>query len=504
MGKIFLSLLLVSLLVDKWFTYGASVFVSPQTASTVLRRQRRYNSGHLEEMQRDNLERECLEEKCTWEEAREVFEDNAKTMEFWTGYVDGDQCESSPCQNGARCQDGMSFYVCWCPTGFGGKNCEIEIARQCDVDNGGCTQFCIEDKVRGPTCACAPGYRRGADRMTCEPLSQYSCGQIAKTIKDQLSTRSLTVSEAVDLNNVSFNANVNMSTQMPSENNTLGLTNATASPVALEVNSTQLPAVDNLTIPLLHLPSSRDGRIVGGNEATRGEIPWQVALINKASGMVFCGGSLLSDVWVVTAAHCKVETEGQGPFFIRLGEHDKHVDEKSERDHEVDNIILYHKYDAKKSLYHHDIALLHLRDPVIFSDYIIPICLGPKTFTEFLLRNADMALVSGWGRVRFGGPDSSTLQKVQVPYVDRTECKGSSTDRVSGSMFCAGYDTLDKDSCQGDSGGPHASMYKGTWFLTGIVSWGEECAKAGKYGIYTRISKYFDWIANVTGLAFAP
>ncbi|KAG5281703.1 hypothetical protein AALO_G00047860 [Alosa alosa] len=509
MGKIFLSLLVVSLLVDNWFTYGVSVFMLPQAASTVLRRQRRYNSGHLEEVvQRDNLERECIEEKCNWEEAREVFEDNAKTMEFWTGYIDGDQCESSPCQNGARCQDGLSSYVCWCPSGFGGKNCEIEIARQCDVDNGGCMQFCVEDKVRGPTCACAPGYQRGADKMTCEPLSQYSCGRIGKTVKDKLSARSLTVSETVDLNKMSFNGHINMSIQTPSENNTLDLfndldlTNGTASPVSLEVNSTQLPAVDNWTIPLRHISSSIDERIVGGNEATRGAIPWQVAIINKATSTVFCGGSLLSDVWVVTAAHCI--TKSKGPFFSRLGEHDKRKNEKSERDHEVDDVILNPHYDAKKSLYNHDIALLHLQTPVIFSDYIIPICLGTNGFTEFLLRNAATSLVSGWGQVRFGGRDSPTLQKVQVPYVDRTECKRSSSDHVSNFMFCAGYDTLEKDACLGDSGGPHASMYKDTWFLTGIVSWGEECAKEGKYGIYTRISKYFQWISDVTGLTLAP
>ncbi|XP_062393218.1 coagulation factor IXb [Sardina pilchardus] len=507
MGKIFLSLLVVSLLVDKWFTYGASVFVSPQTASTVLRRQRRYNSGHLEEvMQRDNLERECIEEKCTWEEAREVFEDNAKTMEFWTGYIDGDQCESSPCQNGGRCQDGMSSYVCWCPSGFGGKNCEIEIARQCDVDNGGCEQFCVEDKVRGATCVCAPGYRRGPDKMNhCEPLSQYSCGRISKTIKNKLSGRSVIDAETVNLNDMSFNSPLNISNQTSSENNTLDL-NGTASPVSLEVHSTQQPAVNNWTIPLWHFypttktiipESSIDERIVGGDEATRGEIPWQVAIINKATTVVFCGGSLLSEVWVITAAHCIAESKG--PYFVRLGEHDTRQNENTERDHEVHMVFFHPRYDAKKSLYNHDIALLQLRNPVIFSDYIIPICLGPKDFTESILKGVDTSLVSGWGRTLFNGRDSPTLMKVGVPYVDRTECKGSSSD-VSRFMFCAGYNTVKKDACQGDSGGPHASKYKDTWFLTGIVSWGEECAKEGKYGIYTRISRYFHWISNVTGL----
>lgn len=166
----------------------------------------------------------------------------------------------------------------------------------------------------------------------------------------------------------------------------------------------------------------------------------------------------------------------------------------------MDRIILHPHYDAKTSLYNHDIALLHLKQPATFSDYIIPICLGPKGFTEFLMRNSATSLVSGWGRMRFNGRESPTLQKVEVPYVDRTDCQGSSSEKVSRFMFCAGYSTVQKDACQGDSGGPHASKYKDTWFLTGIISWGEECAKEGKYGIYTRLSRYFRWISNETGL----
>lgn len=162
--------------------------------------------------------------------------------------------------------------------------------------------------------------------------------------------------------------------------------------------------------------------------------------------------------------------------------------------------ILHPKYNAKISLYNHDLALLHLTVPVTFTDYVIPICLGPKSFTEFLMRSTDTSLVSGWGRLLHNGRDSPTLRKVALPYVDRTECKSSSSRDVTSFMFCAGYNTIQQDACQGDSGGPHASKYKDTWFLTGIVSWGEGCAKQGKYGIYTRISRYFHWISNVTGL----
>lgn len=161
---------------------------------------------------------------------------------------------------------------------------------------------------------------------------------------------------------------------------------------------------------------------------------------------------------------------------------------------------MHPNYQYKQS-HNHDIALLKLKTLVTFSDYIVPICLGPKTFTENLVKSAQVSLVSGWGRIRYGGLDSDTLQKVEVPYVDRTECKGS--DKISRFMFCAGFLTTHKDSCQGDSGGPHATRLDNTWFLTGIISWGDECAKEGKYGVYTRLSKYLNWITNVTGLRAA-
>lgn len=181
-----------------------------------------------------------------------------------------------------------------------------------------------------------------------------------------------------------------------------------------------------------------------------------------------------------------------------LGEHDINQDEGTERDHGVEKHHIHHSYDYKKSQYNHDIALLKLANPVELSNRRRPICLGPKLFTENILRESSNSLVTGWGALKFHGLKATKLQKLEVPYVERTACKQSSRDHVTRFMFCAGYQTEPKDSCQGDSGGPHATNYKGTWFLTGIVSWGEECAREGKYGIYTRISQYYPWISNTT------
>lgn len=103
-------------------------------------------------------------------------------------------------------------------------------------------------------------------------------------------------------------------------------------------------------------------------------------------------------------------------------------------------------------------------------------------------------MVSGFGRLGEGRQPSTILQRLAVPFVSREVCMESTQLRISQHMFCAGYDDIAKDACQGDSGGPHVTRYRDTYFVTGIVSWGEGCARKGKYGVYTQVSKYIRWI----------
>uniref|UniRef100_A0A667ZE48 Coagulation factor IX n=1 Tax=Myripristis murdjan TaxID=586833 RepID=A0A667ZE48_9TELE len=404
----------------KLFDIKSSVFVSQQSAAMVLRRFRRYNSGGLEELpfkNKDNLERECKEEVCNMEEAREVFENDEKTV------GDEDQCLSNPCQNEGVCEDGIASYVCWCTSDFSGKNCEIEVAKQCSVNNGGCSHFCAMQSGH-VVCQCAAGYTLGQDK---------------KSYKKQLPSWA-------------FYA----------------------------------------TMPTITEQQNEDKRIVGGNEASPGEIPWQVRRdAGRREGREHCF-SMFS-----TKSHCEAILSTQS---LHLGEHDLHKSEGTEKDHFVAEQIIHPHYNDQRSQYNHDIALLKLSAPVELSNQRRPICLGPKDFTETLLREASTSLVSGWGKLRFQGPEARKLQKLEVPYVERTRCKGSSREQITRFMFCAGYHSEPMDSCQGDSGGPHASNYKGTWFLTGIVSWGEDCAKEGKYGVYTRVSRYYPWISQTTGI----
>ncbi|XP_036823610.1 coagulation factor IX-like [Oncorhynchus mykiss] len=146
------------------------------------------------------------------------------------------------------------------------------------------------------------------------------------------------------------------------------------------------------TQPTIQEESSSGQRIVGGNTGSPGEIPWQVSLMSKLTGQNFCDGSLLSDLWVITAAHCL--SEGKIGSFIRVGEHKMQVREETEL------LLSITCTRDTTSLYNHDIALLKLHTPAVLSNYSLPICLGPKA--EILLREA-----SKWGRMHFQDPEAS-------------------------------------------------------------------------------------------------
>ncbi|XP_023604535.1 coagulation factor X-like [Myotis lucifugus] len=119
-----LCLLLLGASLASLLSPGGSVFIKREHANSILHRVRRANSL-FEEMKKGNLERECWEETCSYEEAREVFGDTEKTNEFWNIYKDGDQCESNPCLNQGRCKDGLGEYNCTCQEGYEGRNCEL-------------------------------------------------------------------------------------------------------------------------------------------------------------------------------------------------------------------------------------------------------------------------------------------------------------------------------------------------------------------------------------------
>ncbi len=110
----------------------------------------------------------------------------------------------------------------------------------------------------------------------------------------------------------------------------------------------------------------------------------------------------------------------------------------------------------------------------------------------------DMASVSGWGTLTDGGNSPNKLQKVNVPIVSNQVCNepNAYNGQITPTELCAGYAQGKKDSCQGDSGGPLVVKDNGDYYQAGIVSWGDGCAQPNKYGVYTRVSAFNEWIQN--------
>lgn len=166
--------------------------------------------------------------------------------------------------------------------------------------------------------------------------------------------------------------------------------------------------------------------------------------------------------------------------------------DKDEQKISVQKIVLHpHFHDYT---FDSDIALLYLSRPVALGPFSVPACLPDAGLANRLLRPGEQGLVSGWGSTGFLRRSSRFLRKVLLPVADQMSCINSTEHVITDNMFCAGYLLEEMDACTGDSGGPFVVNYRGTWFLAGVVSWGERCAAEGKYGVYTRLGNYLPWI----------
>ncbi|XP_039365709.1 vitamin K-dependent protein Z [Mauremys reevesii] len=154
-----------------------TVFLSANNANQVISRHKRGSFLIIEEFFQGNLERECLEERCTYEEAREVFEDNEDTKKFWAGYFSGRQCSSNPCQHNGVCQDSIRGYTCTCTDAYEGPNCNFAKNECQHKTREGCQHFCYPGS-ESYHCACAKGYELGEDKKSCIPKDQCACGRL--------------------------------------------------------------------------------------------------------------------------------------------------------------------------------------------------------------------------------------------------------------------------------------------------------------------------------------
>ncbi|XP_009667996.2 coagulation factor IX-like [Struthio camelus] len=595
--------------------FSYSVFMRKDKAHEVLKVRKRANY-FLEEIRTGNLERECIEETCSFEEAKEIFHSQEKTMEFWFNYKGLNPCNTNPCKNGGVCKIRHYNYFCICPPKFGGDNCERE-KLECWYKNGGCWQYC-QDTRRGfdVACSCAKGYTLHEDGKKCVQSAPFPCGLLKvrralereplgqkmvprglremetngtewnesleetvsqnemdavralKPLEDAVgqskilegesgqnelaedaSSWNKTIADAVKQHKMGDGAAGQEEDGLEQSETVEGSTrpnvtgrgksgwceptagatwqNATTEATAGQNETVENAAGQNQTaesaagqnetgaIPHVHkdLSQSNDGenvsvrpqytqlnintsehgdsRITGGTFCHRGQCPWQV-LIRNSKDIGFCGGSLISSRWVITAAHC---LDLVRPHHVTVGDFDKYQREMKEQKIDVERIWTHPHYDSNN--HNSDIALLYLSSNVIFNEYAIPICLPSPSLATLLTEEGRVGMVSGWGATHYKGATLRFLMKVKLPIVSMDTCQQSTDRLVTDNMFCAGYDAEAEDACKGDSGGPFTVSYHNTWFLLGIVSWGEGCAEKGKYGVYTRVSNYIPWIKEV-------
>jgi hypothetical protein len=228
-------------------------------------------------------------------------------------------------------------------------------------------------------------------------------------------------------------------------------------------------------------------KISHGDPVSNGEMDWSVSFFHRRPNNTlsnFCGGTVIDEKWIVTAAHCRIR-QGTGVVLVRKtlngpGGHERKV-----------KTVWRHIAFGRAASYDSDIALVELdggtdapriglqRDP-------IPV--------------AEIVKIVGWGANKPGGSSVDEMREVNIKTVAASTCKEayrSALDTVTDTMLCANDLNL-KSACHGDSGGGMFYAKTGSPYkLAGVVSFGKGCANRWFPGVYTDITRFLDWIAQV-------
>ncbi|XP_043508788.1 chymotrypsin-2-like [Frieseomelitta varia] len=220
-------------------------------------------------------------------------------------------------------------------------------------------------------------------------------------------------------------------------------------------------------------------KIVGGSVAEDGQYPYQASLRYK--NRHFCGGSVLNDRWILTAAHC-LSNFDNSDIAVVLGSNTLN---KGGDVYQSKQIISHPKYSS--ALIRNDIGLIKVDKDIVFGDKVKPVALPSENFSKIDYP----AVLSGWGTTSYPGQTPNKLYHIQLSVIDQKQCLNASF-RVTNDNIC----TLNKrgeGACHGDSGGPLVADNE----QIGIVSWGIPCAR-GRPDVFTRVYSYIDWIKDHT------
>ncbi|XP_043842849.1 chymotrypsinogen 2-like isoform X2 [Dromiciops gliroides] len=239
-------------------------------------------------------------------------------------------------------------------------------------------------------------------------------------------------------------------------------------------------------VPAIEPVLSGLARIVNGEDAVPGSWPWQVSLQDK-TGFHFCGGSIISEDWVVTAAHCGVLKSD----VVVAGEFDQGSDEEDIQVLKISQVFKNPKFNY--FTVSNDITLIKLATPIQFSDTVSPICL-PSSTDDF--PSGSNCVTTGWGLTKHTNSNTpERLQQAALPLLSNAECKEYWGSKIKDTMICAGASGV--SSCMGDSGGPLVCQRDGAWTLVGIVSWGSSTCSTSSPGVYARVTELIPWVQEI-------
>jgi uncharacterized protein YegL len=226
----------------------------------------------------------------------------------------------------------------------------------------------------------------------------------------------------------------------------------------------------------------------------RGAWPWMVGIYaleaSHSRPQIVCGGVLIGNCHVLTAAHCLQKHHGNSVLVV-VGNTDRDISERSERTFEVESVTVHKLYD--KTTLDYDLALLKLHCNVTYSVFVKRLCLPDCERDGQLIREGELCTVAGWGATEIDSDAdsfhmSTHLHHIEIPIANHDDCQERSDYPITDRMICAGDASGHKGVCKGDSGGPLFCRRKDyRWVLLGIVSWGEGCKRTSKYDIFANI-----------------
>nr|XP_046203037.1 tissue-type plasminogen activator-like isoform X2 [Oncorhynchus gorbuscha] len=409
-------------------------------------------------------------------------------------YVPVITCYQSRCYNGGTCKEAVysTDFLCQCPPGFTGAQCEINTNEKCVVGQG-------------------KGYRGtwSISRIGSECINWNST-----TLRGKKFTAKKPEANSLGLGNHNFCRNpdgdlspwCHVYKNMKLTWELCDITKCTRRPTTITTLGPRAPTSNNNNRGTCgqradnNLPSFR---ILGGaRKSDITEQPWQAAISvyqprNKAH-IFQCGGVLIDSCWVLSAAHCFDNGLKPERLQVVLGRTFRKNSSGSEQIFEVEKYWSHEKYNETN--FDNDIVLMKLKSDIglcaVNSPEVLPACLPDP---GLVLPDWTECEISGYGKEKeFDAMYSERVKRGHVRLWPQDRCVPTvlSERVVTSNMLCAGDTRGLDDACKGDSGGPLVCPKDGRMTLMGLISWGDGCGKKDKPGVYTRVTQYTDWISS--------